>query len=181
MRHHIDGYRDSQDDNIVLTGFDQNTIGVGQPEPAFGHLGDLIIALADGVLVVEDIALHLQIRAVAHLDRPAIAQWGDQRLLDRGKGFAFGTFDGHGVPDGQQPLLDLAQLGAVHILEEERVAHAQHLAVDLEGAAAVLILDPEIVAEGNQLFSHLVAGGGSATAKNLAFFFSSLGSLLFYA
>ncbi len=76
MRHHVDGYRNRQDDDVILIGFDQHAIGVSQPEPALGHLSDLAAALADGVLVVEDIALHLQIRAIANLNRPAVAAVG---------------------------------------------------------------------------------------------------------
>jgi hypothetical protein len=110
-----------------------------------GYLSHRAVALADGVLVVEDVALHLQIKAVAHLDHPALAQRGNQRLLECSQGFTVGSLDGHGVPDGRQPLLELTKLGVAHILKEEGIAHAQYLAVKFEGAPTFLILDPKIV------------------------------------
>jgi len=61
MCHHINGDGNCQDDDIILTGFDLHTIGIGQPEPALGDLSDLAAAIADSVLVVQDIAFHLQI------------------------------------------------------------------------------------------------------------------------
>ena len=39
------------------------------PEPLLGDLGDLVAALLDRVLVVEDVALHLQVRAVGRCRR----------------------------------------------------------------------------------------------------------------
>jgi len=51
MSHHIKGDGNCQDDDIVLTGFDLHTIGIGQPEPALGYLSDLAAAVADGVSV----------------------------------------------------------------------------------------------------------------------------------
>lgn len=40
---------------------------VGDPQPPFGDCGDDRAAIAAGVLVIEDVAPHIQIRAVADL------------------------------------------------------------------------------------------------------------------
>ncbi len=99
--------------------------------------------------MVEDIALHIEIGAVADFYRPAVAQGGDQGLSDGGQGLAVWPLDRLRILDAHQLLLDFAQGLPLHILKEEGVAHAEHLAVDLEGPLARLVLDPEIIAEGD--------------------------------
>ena len=56
----------------VLPGVDLDAVGVPQPEPLLGDLGDLVAVLVDLVLVVDDVALHLQVLAVARR-RPSTA------------------------------------------------------------------------------------------------------------
>ncbi len=73
MRHLVDAHRYRQDDDIVLTGIDGHAVAVAHAEPFLRHLGHLVAALANGVLVIQDVAFHLQVWAVLDLDREAVA------------------------------------------------------------------------------------------------------------
>src|SRR5437016_3916107 len=61
MGHLVDARSERQDEDLVLPWFDLHPVGIAHPEPFLGNLGHLLPALADGVLVVENIALHLQV------------------------------------------------------------------------------------------------------------------------
>jgi hypothetical protein len=61
MSHLVDSGGDRQDEDIILSGLDLHAVGVAHAKPLLGNLGHLIATLADGVLVVENIALHLQV------------------------------------------------------------------------------------------------------------------------
>src|SRR5690606_30629169 len=143
MRHHVDRHGHGEYEDIVLALLDLHAVGIGKAEPLLGDFSDLVATFTDAVLVIENVALHLQVRPVANFDDPAIAQRGDQRLFHHGHAFAIGALNLHAVLDAHQPFLNLAEFAALRILEEERIAHTQHLAVNLEGALALLILDPE--------------------------------------
>jgi hypothetical protein len=71
--HLVDAGGDRKDEDIVLPWLDLYTVGIANPEPFLGNLGYFVPALADRVLVVENIAFHLQIRSSLDPDRPAVA------------------------------------------------------------------------------------------------------------
>ena len=73
MRHHVDCHGCSQDKNVFLPWSDLHAVCIANPEPSLRDFGNLGASFLDLVFVVEDIALHLQIRAVADLDDPALA------------------------------------------------------------------------------------------------------------
>ena len=50
-------------------------------------------AVLDGVLVVDDVALDVEVSTIGHLDGPLITQRGDQRLLHRRDGAPVPVFD----------------------------------------------------------------------------------------
>src|SRR6185436_5536022 len=95
--------------------------------------------------------------AAVDVDREAVAD-PHERLLDR-RVRAAGALDHHLVADAELALLDLRDLVATGILEDERVPEAHRLAVDPEGAVALLVLDPVVVSDRDQLLAHLVADG----------------------
>src|SRR6478735_4972826 len=64
--------------------------------------------------------------------------------------------DVHGVAHAQLALLELEQLVAACVLEDEGVADPHGLAVHLERASALLVLDPGVVADRDQLLPHPV-------------------------
>src|SRR5215472_12876123 len=122
MSHHIEGDRRRKNQHIILAGLDLDAIGVGYPEPLLGHLGDFMSAILYGVFVVENIALHIQIRTIAHLDRPALAYGGDESLLHHGQILTVWPLDLHRILYPQHSLLDLAELMSLWILEDQCVA-----------------------------------------------------------
>ena len=65
------------------------------------------------------------------------------------------ALDRHLVADGELLLLDLRQVGAVGVLQDERLSQPRRLAVDLEDLVTVGVLDPEVVADGEDLLAHL--------------------------
>src|SRR5207248_9489998 len=90
------------------------------------------------------------------LDRPAIAQGGDQGLLDHSHVLSTGALDFHAVLDAQHALLDLGQHRAAAVFEDEGLAQTQGLAIHFEDLLTAVVFDPEIIADGHQLLSHLI-------------------------
>jgi len=62
-----------QDQDVVLTWRYLDSIGVTDPEPSLGHLGDPVPVALDGVLVIDHVALHVQVRAVFDLESTALS------------------------------------------------------------------------------------------------------------
>jgi hypothetical protein len=60
----------------------------------------------------------------------------------------------HRAADVQHPVLDVDDLVAVGVFEDERRAGAHRLAVDLEHLLAVVVLDPVVVTDREQLLAH---------------------------
>src|ERR1700733_10848124 len=158
-RHLVDADDRRDDQSVVLAGRNLDPVRLADPEPALGDLGDLVAVALDLVFVIHDVALGGQLATGLELDREAIAQRRDQRLLDRRNGVS-AAFDLHRVADVELLLLDLEQLLAGRALEDERAPDPGRLAVDLECALAALGLDPEVVADREQLLAHLVARAG---------------------
>ena len=73
MGHLVDADRHRQDHNIILARFNFHTVAISYAEPLLGNLGDLVRALTDAVLVVQDIAFYLQVGSVLDLDRKTVA------------------------------------------------------------------------------------------------------------
>ena len=121
MRHHVDSHGNSQYHNVILTWFNLDAVGVGQAEPLFGNFGDFASAFADGVLVIQNVALHLQIWAVSNFHYPTVAQRRDQRLLDDGQALVVWPLNRHRIFDAQQFLLNFALGLALHIFKKEGV------------------------------------------------------------
>ena len=169
MRHGVDGDRHGEHERPVLIGCDLDSVGVTDPEPLLGDLGDLAVVGLDLVLVVDDVALHLPLLVAGQVHLPPLAQRRDERLVDQGEAFAVGVLDGHRVADVEDPGLDPADLVAVGVLEVERVPKAHRLPVDAEYTVTGVVLDPVVIADGDQLLSHLVLVGGAATSEGLAF------------
>src|SRR5690349_3382520 len=146
VRHLVDADGRSEYQGLVLTGRDVDPVRVANAEPALGDLGDLVAVALDLVLMVDDVALGVQLAAVREVDGEAIPQRRDQGLLDGGDRLAV-ALELHRVADAQLLLLDLQQLVAGRRLEHERAAQPQRLAVDLERVPVVLGVDPEVVAD----------------------------------
>jgi hypothetical protein len=64
----------------------------------------------------------------------------------------------------QHPFLDLVQLTAVHVLEQDRLPDPQRLAVQLEDPLALLVLDLVVVADREHALAHLVPRGDTVKA-----------------
>src|SRR5260221_1908135 len=174
----LHGHGGCQDDHVVLTRLDLDTIRVRHAEPLLRHFGDFVAVGVQGVLVIQNIALNLQVRAVAHVDGPPLTQRCDKGLLNGSKSLAAGSLDHHRILHPQHALLDLAELTPVWVLEDERVAHAQCLAVHLEGVLAAISVNVEIVPDRDQTLAHLIARGVPATPKGRALVLPVVASLV---
>ena len=83
MGERVDGDGDREDQHGVDVVVDLDAVGVAHAEPLLRDLGDLVAVALDLVLVIDDVAVDLQVLAVVDLDVEAVAD-ADQRLLDRG-------------------------------------------------------------------------------------------------
>src|SRR5262249_31593463 len=149
-RHLVDADGRGQEQRVVLSRRDLNPVPVAAPAPALGDLRHLDRVALDLVLVIDDVALGAQLGVVLYLDREAVPQRRDQRLLDRRHRVPI-ALDFHGVADVQLLLLDLEELITRWALQDERLTDAESFSVDLERALPVLGLDPIVVADREQL------------------------------
>src|SRR3954463_308840 len=170
--HAVDHHRDRQDQRRVMLLCDLYAVGVRDAEPLLGHLGYLLAVLADPVLVVDDVSLDVQVVPMLDVDVEPFPQRGDQSLLHRRHAVTVAVLDLHAVAHPQHALLDLEQLMAGRILQNQGVPHSQRLAVDLERAPALLVFDPVVVTDGDQLLPHSV-GHGADPAPFVASFLAS--------
>src|SRR5215471_20627510 len=141
MGHGVDHRGAGQDQDVVLTGGHLDPVGVPDPEPPLGYLGDLRPVALDGVLVVDKVALGAQVRAVFDVDHPPFPQRRDHGFVDHGDAVAVGPLDLHAVPDVQHFFLDLDQFAPVHVLEQDGLAEPQRLAVEPEHVLATVVFD----------------------------------------
>src|SRR3954447_8426233 len=126
VRHLVDTDRDRENQRVVLVGRDLDAVGVPHAEPLLRHLGHLVAAALDLVLVVDDVALRLHVLALLDVDREAVAKRADERLLDRGHGLT-ASLDLHLVAHAELLLLDRQELLADGRLEHERIAGTERL------------------------------------------------------
>src|SRR6516225_8105593 len=81
VRHGIDGDRGGEHHHRIMAGRDLDAVRIGDAEPLLGHSRYCGVPVVERVLVVEDVALHVQVRAVTDLDHPAVAKRRDEGLL----------------------------------------------------------------------------------------------------
>jgi hypothetical protein len=81
--HLVDAHRDAKDQRVVLSGHHLDAVGVSNPEPALRHLGDLVAAALDLVLVVDDIAFRGHVVAAFDLDGVSVAEADESFHDDR--------------------------------------------------------------------------------------------------
>jgi hypothetical protein len=162
--------RDGDHQHDVHARRDVHAVGVADPEPRPGHLGEHLPAVADLEVLVEDVADRLEPRASGQVDDRPVVQRREHRLVHRGHDRAV-LLDLHRVGEGQQPVLDREQLGSRGVLEVERVAQGQDLGVDEEDLVALLVGDPEVILDGEKPLSHEIAHArqaiGPAGARTL--------------
>src|SRR4051812_14242760 len=149
--HLVHAHSDGQDQGDVLVLSELDPVGVPDAEPLLGDLCDLVAVALDLVLVVEDVAMGLQVLAALDVDDVVVAD-ADESLVDSGGRGAM--LDRHLVAGAELLLLDLGDLIAAGGLEGEGVAEAHGLAVDLVGLVALFVLDPVVVPDGEQLLPH---------------------------
>src|SRR5436190_20128501 len=93
------------DEGVVLLFRYLDAVRVADAEPARRHLGHSVAVPFDLVLVVDDVALGLEVVTALDVDRVAVAKGADERLLDRRNRFTV-------------------------LLDFHRLAHANLLALD---------------------------------------------------
>ena len=138
-----------------------DTVGIADPEPLLRHLGHRVAVTFDLVLVLDDVAVGLEVRTAFDLDDVVVADTQKALVDSRLRAAAL---DRHLVADAEHLLLDLRQLVAAGILEDEGVARPNGFAVDLEHPVAVVVLDPEVVPDRHELLAHLELGAVKAPA-----------------
>src|SRR3954468_16888290 len=140
--HRVDGDGDSEDQRgIDLLAENVDAVGIAHPEPFLRDFGDLVAVLLDLVLVVDDVAVRLDVRRAVDVDLELVAD-ADHLLVHCR--VAPADLERHLVADGQLLLLDGRHLASAGVLELPGVSDAQRLAVDLERLAAVGVLDPVV-------------------------------------
>ena len=174
MGHRVDHRGGSQDQDVVLTRRYLDPVGVTDPEPPLGHLGDPPPVIFDRVLVVHDVALDPQVRATFDVHRPPFAHRCDHGLLDQGHPAPAWILDLHAVLDPQHALLDPAQLTAVDVLKHDRLANPQCLTIQPEHVLAAIVLDHIVIADGDHPLTHLIARHLRATPAGFPAFLAPL-------
>src|SRR5262249_17784447 len=94
VRQLVDANDRGDDQRVVLARLDLDSIGVARAEPALRDLGDLLAVALDLVLVLDEVALRLQLLAALDLDRKPAPERVDQCLLDGRSGLTV-TLDVH--------------------------------------------------------------------------------------
>src|SRR4051795_5072770 len=101
--------------------------------------GDRVAVALDRILVIDEIAVGVQVGTTLNVDLESIPQ-ADEGLAD-GR-VSTRLLDLHRVPHPKLALLDLRRLLTRSVAQHERVAHANRFAVNFERAPAGLVLDP---------------------------------------
>ncbi len=138
--------RNGENQDVIGTGSDVHTVGVGDMKPLLRDFRHPIAALVDLILVTQDIALCFHVLRASYVNVKALTQRRDQGFLDRGEHIAIAVntiriFDVHDF------LLDRGQFVALHILQVQVFSQAKCLAINKENALTQSILYPVIVAE----------------------------------
>src|SRR5215207_4138813 len=134
----VDHHGAGKDEHVVLPLGDLDAVGVAQGEPALRHRRYLPVSTLEDVLVVEEIALRLEIVRPRHV---------------YGKPM---------VKEGEQLLTDERQLVPRQILERELTPEAERLAVDEVDLTALIVADVVVVAPRQELLLQHVAYGRSS-------------------
>src|SRR5712692_6835786 len=119
--------------------------------------------------MVQDIALHFHVLGTCDMHVEALAQWRDQRFLDRGEhiSMAVNTID---VFDVHDLFLDGSQFVALHVLKSQVLSQAKCLAIDKKDALTQGILNPVIISKRDQLLSHSIASTSITSSPWLSCF-----------
>jgi hypothetical protein len=149
MSHLIYTDRDSQYHDIILANFNFYSIGVTHAKPLLGDLCHLVPSLADGVLVIQDVALNFQVRTILDFDGESVAYWTNDGFFDHGNLITIGIFNFHAVLYTQFAFLNLGQYIPIPVFELQRVTYAHCFAIYLECLLALGVFDPKIVANGH--------------------------------
>jgi hypothetical protein len=165
MSHLVDTDCHCQDDNVILAGIDGNPVAVPQAEPFLGYLRHLVVPFSICALVIQNVSFHLQVWFTLDLDHPALANLGDQGIFNHGDLLATRSFDLYAVLDAQNAVLDLTQLVAMCVLEDQGL---ECFTIHLEHFQSVIILNPEVIADGDHLLAHPVAIAPSTRSPELA-------------
>src|SRR5690606_24674211 len=75
--HGVDRDRDGEDQDRIDSLRDLDAVRVAHPEPLLGHLGDLVAVAFDLVLVVDDVAVDLQVGLAVDIDLEVVADPDD--------------------------------------------------------------------------------------------------------
>jgi hypothetical protein len=119
IAHLVDRDRQCQEQWFVLALPDLDAVGVADAQPLLRHgCHDVALAL-DLVLVIDYVAVRLEIVAVLDVDVEAVTD-PHQRLVDRGERAAI-ALHLHFVAHGELLLLDTRHLVALTVLEDEGV------------------------------------------------------------
>lgn len=146
-------------EHVVLAVGDVHAIGVGPREPSFAHGGDGAAVALEGVFVVEETALRLQVVGPRHVHGELAAQQREQVLADLGEHAPF-AFDEVGRTPCEQLLPDEGELVALHVLERQLVAPAEGASIHEEHVLAVRVADLEVVAPAPEFLLQHVAHTG---------------------
>ena len=138
-------------------------VSVPDPEPPLGDLGDLVPVALDRVLMVDDVALDVEVRAVFDLDDPALAHRRDL--------MAFWTMAMRLPPGSSISMLSSTRNMRSWILHSsrpcmssnnQRLADPQSLAIHLEHVLTAIVLDDVVIADPDHALAHLVPRGVAA-------------------
>ena len=152
----LDDYRQGQDQHdIGLVVSDADPVGVAQSQPLPRKRGDLATSTRHGILERQNVAHHLEIFRIRHLDREPAPQGHPEVSTHLSHRSAFAPNLVHPNPT-ENLLFDIEELVALHVLEGELVAQSRKRAPYLKRVAAVDVLDREIVAERDEVLLQYV-------------------------
>jgi hypothetical protein len=78
----FDHYRAGENEGLIFAFIDFNTAGGGEGEPAPRDDCHGLISAREDVLVIEKVAVSLEIAGTAHVDREPMAEAGEKLTLD---------------------------------------------------------------------------------------------------
>src|SRR4029077_7302620 len=108
LRELVDAHRRAQQQHLVLSRRDRDPVRLADREPALGDRGHELATGLDLVLVVEDVALRLELGAAGALEREVLAEQREERLAHCRPHLAV-ALDVHGGLDGEDLAVDRRQ------------------------------------------------------------------------
>src|ERR1700730_12731912 len=133
-----------EDQNVVLSRRDVDAVSIGDGQPALGDFGDDLPAMREGIPVVGEVALSLQIVwAMVVVHREAMAEQREERFLDNSLQLA-AAMDFVGRAPGEPLLLHDGQVVAIPVLKDQSIAQREEFPIDKERVIPIGVLDREI-------------------------------------